>query len=309
MQVIRELDAFPKLSCPVVTSGTFDGVHCGHQKILNRLLETSKQLNGQSVVLTYWPHPRLILHPDTHDLKLLSTIEERTELLADFGVDYLLILPFTKAFSNLTSGEFIQQVLVKGIGTKKLVIGYDHRFGKNREGSFEHLSRNSGTYGFEVEEIPRHDVEEVAVSSTKIRNALLKGDIAVANQYLDRPYSFSGNVTRGKQLGRTIGFPTANISVDSPLKLIPANGVYAVKVQYKNQQLTGMLNIGMRPTVDGQHLTIEVHLFDFAGDLYGQQLKVELIARLRDEQKFPSLVALQAQLKQDEENARAILAS
>jgi riboflavin kinase / FMN adenylyltransferase len=309
MQVIRELADFPRLSCPIVTSGTFDGVHCGHQKILTRLLETAKQLKGQSVVLTYWPHPRLVLQPDAHDLKLLSTIEERTELLADFGVDYLLILPFTKAFSNLSSQEFIQQVLVEGIGTRKLVIGYDHRFGKNREGSFEHLSKNSGTYGFEVEEIPRHDVEEVAVSSTKIRNALLKGDIAVANQYLNRPYSFIGNVTRGKQLGRTIGFPTANLSVDSPLKLIPANGVYAVKVQHKLQQFNGMLNIGFQPTVNGQNLTIEVHLFDFSGDLYDQDLKVELITRLRDEQKFPSLEALQQQLKQDEKNARSLLTS
>ncbi|SIT76525.1 bifunctional riboflavin kinase/FAD synthetase [Pontibacter indicus] len=301
MEVIRDIADFPKLSFPVVTSGTFDGVHVGHQKILQRVKERARLSNGQSVVITYWPHPRLVLFPEDNDLRLLSTIEERIEQLRSFGIDYLLIIPFTKEFSRLSSRTFIEEVLVKAIHTKVLVIGYDHRFGKNREGSFEHLKARSAQYGFEVEEIPRQDVDDVGVSSTKIRKAIESGDIPTANRYLGHTYSLTSTVVEGNKLGRTIGYPTANLALPSPHKLIPAYGVYAVWVRHAGQRQPGMMNIGIRPTVDGTHLTLEAHLINFEGDLYGQTLTVEFVKMLRQEQKFAGLDALKAQLAKDKE--------
>jgi riboflavin kinase / FMN adenylyltransferase len=307
MIVIRELSQFPSLAHAVVTSGTFDGVHVGHQKILSRLIETARQSHGQSVVITYWPHPRMVLHPDDNSLRLLSTIEERVEALRLFGVDYLLILPFTREFAQLSSEEYIQQILINTIHTKKLVIGYDHRFGKNREGGFEYLQQNAGRYGFEVEEIPRQDVDAVGVSSSKIRTALEHGDVETATRYLGRPYSITGTVVQGKQLGRTIGFPTANVEVSEKTKLVPAQGVYAVKVKTSQGDYKGMLNIGTRPTVDGTHQTIEVHLFNFQADLYGQEISVSFVAYLRPEQKFSGVEALTLQLRQDRTLALQVL--
>lgn len=307
MTVIEDIALFPKLPCPVVTSGTFDGVHLGHQKILNRLPEMARQCNGQSVVITYWPHPRLVLNPDDTSLKLLSTIEERKALLAGFGVDYLLVIPFSKEFSKLSSSQFIQQILIKAIGTKKLVIGYDHRFGKNREGGFEHLLENAQSYGFTVEEIPRHDVDEIAVSSTKIRQALEQGRVTDATHYLGRYYTLTGEVIKGRQLGRTIGYPTANILPPGPHKLIPAMGVYAVFAEVNGQVHGGMLNIGTNPTVGGTALSVEVYLFDFNKDIYGRQLTLHFVERLRDEEKYASLEEMTQQLVLDEQNARAVL--
>lgn len=311
MQVFRDPAQFPFLGQAVVTSGTFDGVHVGHQKILHRLLEVARQSGGPAVVITYWPHPRMVLdppptHPEPLDLQLLSTLEERTERLKQFGVDYLLIVPFTREFAQLTSEEYIQQLLVRTVGTRKLVIGYDHRFGKNREGGFEYLSQHADRYGLEVEEIPREDVDAVGVSSTRIRRALLSGDIATANRHLGYPYSLTGTVTRGQQLGRTLGFPTANLRLAEPAKLVPARGVYAVLATTAAGAVEeGMLNIGVRPTVGGNLAqTIEVHLLDFSGDLYEQTLTLQLVARLRDEQKFGSLDELKAQLAQDADAAR-----
>lgn len=301
MEVIRDIADFPKLSFPVVTSGTFDGVHVGHQKILQRVKERARLSSGQSVVITYWPHPRLVLFPEDNDLRLLSTIEERIEQLRSFGIDYLLIIPFTKEFSRLSSRTFIEEVLVKAIHTKVLVIGYDHRFGKNREGSFEHLKARSAQYGFEVEEIPRQDVDDIGVSSTKIRKSIESGDIPTANRYLGHTYSLTSTVVEGNKLGRTIGYPTANLALPSPHKLIPAHGVYAVWVRHAGQRLPAMMNIGIRPTVDGTHLTLEVHLINFEGDLYGQTLTVEFVKMLRQEQKFTGLDALKAQLAKDKE--------
>lgn len=309
MEVIRDIADFPKLSFPVVTSGTFDGVHVGHQKILQRVKEKARQSNGQSVVITYWPHPRLVLFPEDNDLKLLSTIEERIAQLRSFGIEYLLIIPFTKKFSRLTSRAFITDVLVKALHTKVLVIGYDHRFGKNREGSFEHLKARSAQYGFEVEEIPRQDVDDIGVSSTKIRRAIESGDIPTANRYLGHTYSLTSTVEEGKKLGRTIGYPTANLAIPAPHKLIPANGVYAVWVKHNGQRLPGMMNIGTRPTVDGSHLTLEVHLLHFEGDLYGHTLTVEFVEQLRQEQKFEGLDALKAQLAKDKKATERVLAS
>lgn len=307
MQVYRGIEEFAQLPFAVVTSGTFDGVHVGHQKILARLREIARQPGGESVVLTYWPHPRLIISPGSHDLKLLSTIDEKVELLAQYGVDHLIIIPFTKEFSRLSSEQFIRQMLVEKIGTKKLVIGYDHRFGKNREGSFEHLQQNAAQYGFVVEEIPRQEVDDVGVSSTRIRHALLSGHVHTANDYLGRPYRLTGKVVPGDQLGRTIGFPTANIYVEEPYKLIPMDGIYAAQIRHRGQLLNGMLYIGVRPTLNGNFRTIEVNIFDFEADLYGEILTVELAELIREDEKFTDVPAMQQQLTKDRERAKEIL--
>ncbi|RIJ41471.1 bifunctional riboflavin kinase/FAD synthetase [Pontibacter oryzae] len=307
MEVIRDIADFPQLSYAVVTSGTFDGVHIGHQKILRRVMERARQSNGQSVVITYWPHPRLVLFPEDNDLKLLSTIDERIEQLRSFGIDYLLIIPFTKEFSRTSSRSFITDILVRAINTKLLVIGYDHRFGKNREGSFEHLKARSAQYGFEVEEIPRQDVDDIGVSSTKIRRALVSGDIETANRYLGRKYSLTSYVEEGDKLGRTIGFPTANLALPPSHKLIPGNGVYAVWATVNGERHPAMMNIGLRPTVDGKHLRLEAHLLNYRDDLYGKTMTIEFVEQIRKERKFSSLEALQAQLAQDKRESEQVL--
>ncbi|WP_205503234.1 bifunctional riboflavin kinase/FAD synthetase [Rufibacter psychrotolerans] len=307
MIVIQELSQFPALSHAVVTSGTFDGVHVGHQKILSKLTEAARQNNGQSVVITYWPHPRTVLNPNDDSLRLLSTIEERIEALRQYGVDYLLLLPFTKEFAQLSSEEYIQKILINTIRTKKLVIGYDHRFGKNREGGFDYLQANAQRYGFEVEEIPRQDVDAVGVSSSKIRTALERGDVDTAARYLGRPYSLTGTVVQGKQLGRTLGYPTANLEPREKLKLVPAQGIYAVRVQTPAGPYKGMLSIGTNPTVQGDRQTIEVNLFDFDADLYGQEITLLFIAYLRPEEKFSGLEELTQQLHQDKLAALQVL--
>ncbi|WP_461097250.1 bifunctional riboflavin kinase/FAD synthetase [Spirosoma luteolum] len=307
MLIHRGLDDLQPIPNAVVTSGTFDGVHRGHQTILARLTEIAQATGGQSVLITYWPHPRMVLSSDSLDLKLLTTLDEKIELLEQAGVDHLVVIPFTRAFSELSSAQYIRQVLIDRIGTRKLVIGYDHRFGRDREGGFDYIQSHQSEYGFEVEEIPRQDIEAVGVSSSKIRTALEEGNIAVANRFLGRPYSLSGTVVKGRQLGRTIGFPTANLQVDDPVKLIPANGVYAVDVVYADQRFSGMLNIGFRPTVAGTHQTIETYIFDFDRDIYGEHITLKFRAFLRPEQKFDGLSALVGQLKQDEAAARKLL--
>ncbi len=291
----------------VVTSGTFDGVHIGHQKILARLEELARQTGGETVVVTYWPHPRFVLHPEDETMKLLSTFEEKATLLESLGVDHLVKIPFTKAFSQLSSDAFIRKILVEKINTRYLIIGYDHRFGKNREGSFEYLKEHAGAYGFAVEEIPRQDVDHIGVSSTKIRNALAAGDVHTANEYLGRPYQFRGLVTDGKKLGRSIGFPTANLQMTEPYKLIPADGVYAVRVKMQDQAYEGMMNIGFRPTVDGSARKVEVHLFDFNQSVYGEIMDVSVIANIRKEIKFENIEALKTQLARDKQTALRIL--
>jgi len=307
MKVYQDLEQFSRLPYAVVTSGTFDGVHLGHQKILARLEEVRRTSGGESVLLTFWPHPRQVVGKDGNPPRLLTTIEEKTALLAHYGVEHLIIIPFTREFSQLSSDAFVRQVLVEKIGTKKLVIGYDHRFGRNREGSFGYLVQHAASYGFQVEEIPPQDVEHVTVSSTRVRNALLEGNVRVANEYLGRPYTLRGTVVRGNQLGRTIGYPTANLRVDDELKLIPADGVYAVRVGRQDQSFGGMLNIGVRPTVNGTARTVEVHLFDFDADIYDEELTLHFAEKLRAERKFAGLEALKAQLRQDEADARRLL--
>ncbi len=300
MKIYEGLSGFPTLSNPVVTSGTFDGVHLGHQKILRRIREIARSMNGETVLITFWPHPRLVLYPDEHKLRLLTTFEEKTKLLRQFGIDHLITIPFTHGFSQLTSREFIDKILVDTIGTRKLVIGYDHRFGKNREGSFEYLKTHHHEFGFGLEEISRQDVDEIGVSSTKIRQALETGNIAVANSCLGRPYELNGIVIKGQQIGRSIGFPTANVHIPNDYKLIPKDGVYAVEAMVGGSLYKAMLNIGNRPTVDGTKKTVEAHLFDFQGDLYDKQITVYLKSFLRDEQKFENLEALKSQLKLDQ---------
>jgi riboflavin kinase/FMN adenylyltransferase len=307
MKIYQGLTDFHPPKNPVVTSGTFDGLHLGHQKILNRLQELAKSKGGETVLLTYWPHPRLVLQPNSNSLRLLSTFSEKINLLREMGIDHLIILPFTEEFSQMSSEEFIGKILVDKIQTKTLVIGYDHRFGKNREGSFEYLQAHSNLFGFDVEEISRQDVDELGVSSTKIRNALTQGDIKTATKYLGRPYEISGLIVLGQQIGRSIGFPTANIKVEDQYKLLPRDGAYAVHVQVKGIRYKAMLNIGDRPTVEGDMKTIEAHLIDFQGDLYGLELTIYFEAFLREEKKFDSLEALKNQLMLDREQAIFIL--
>lgn len=307
MKVYYNLADFKALKNAVVTSGTFDGVHLGHQKILQILRETAKKTGGESVVLTFWPHPRVVVSKDSQDLKLLSTIDEKIELLESQGVDHLLVIPFTREFSELSSEEYVKDILLKKIGTKKLVIGYDHRFGRNREGGFDYLKANSELFGIEIEEIPRQEIEKLTISSTKIRQSLLSGEVSSANELLGRKYSFTGIVVKGRQLGRTIGFPTANVQVSQFYKLIPANGVYAVRTFFRNQRHNGMMNIGTRPTVDGIGRTQEVNIFDFDDDIYGETVTVEIVDYIRPEQKFNGLDELKAQILADKAKSKAIL--
>lgn len=309
MNVYHGIKDFTKLQNAVVTSGTFDGVHLGHQKILNRLQEVALETGGESVVITFYPHPRSVISPDNKTINLLSTLDEKIELLEKSGIKHLVIIPFTREFSELSSEEFIQKILIETIGTKTLVIGFDHRFGKNREGGFEYLKENKARYGFEIEEISRHDLENVGISSSKIRKALIDGDVPTADHFLGRNYSISGIIVKGKQLGRTIGFPTANIQVREIAKLVPADGVYAVKVYYREEEFGGMLNIGNRPTVDGTFKTIEVNIFNFDREIYGENLKVEFLLKIRNEQKFNGLNELKAQIALDKETCLGIIGS
>lgn len=307
MMVIEDLNNFKPPYNPVVTSGTFDGVHLGHQKILKRVVNLAKDINGTSVVLTFWPHPRFVLHKDASSLKLLNSFEEKCDILSELPIDYVVKIPFTKSFSQLTSLEFIDKILVKSLQTKVLVIGYDHRFGKNREGSFDYLLNNSHHFGFNIEEIPRLDVDHIGVSSTKIREFLIGGDVDHAKDYLGRFYSLRGQIIKGSQRGREIGFPTANIKIHERFKLVPKDGTYAVLINLDGGQHKGMLNIGFRPTVDGSERTIEVHIFDFRQNIYEKNIEVVFVKRLREERKFADLKSLKNQLSLDRENAVAEL--
>ena len=307
MKIYYSLEDFTKLNYAVVTSGTFDGVHIGHQKIINKLKEIAAKNNGETVVITFWPHPRLILKPEDESLRLLNTFEEKAELLKKQGIQHLLRIPFTKEFSQITSQAFIKSILVDTIGTKKLVIGYDHRFGNNREGSFEQLQVNGPAYGFDVQEIERQDIDHVAVSSTKIRKALESGDIETANHFLGRAYSLTGEVVKGDKLGRVLGYPTANIDIDSRHKLIPSDGIYAVMVTHESATYKGMLYIGNRPTINGTKRVIEVNLFDFNKEIYGESLTVYFQDLIRLDEKFHDLEALKSRLHQDKIEALSIL--
>ena len=303
MEIIHSLSNYNYSENTIVTIGTFDGVHIGHQKIIEQVVTTAKKLNKKSVLLTFFPHPRMVLQQNA-SIELINTIDERAELLSKTGLDYLIIHPFSIAFSRLTALDFVRKILVNQLNTSKLIIGYDHHFGKNREGNLEQLTEYSHLYNFEVEEIPAQDINDVSVSSTKIRKALSAKNIKTANKYLGYNFMLNGTVVNGKQLGGKIGFPTANINVKEDYKLIPKTGVYVVKSKIKNALVFGMMNIGFRPTLEGKHQTIEVHFFDFNDDLYNQTLTIEVLYFLRDEEKFESVEKLISQLKEDKKIAQ-----
>ncbi|WP_461788498.1 bifunctional riboflavin kinase/FAD synthetase [Pedobacter sp.] len=318
MKIYNQLSEFKKLENAVVTIGTFDGIHFGHQKIIKRLCELAKSTGGESVLLTFFPHPRMIIDPENQELKMINTVDEKAQILASLGVDHLIITPFTRDFSNLSADEYIKKILVDTIGTKKIIIGYDHRFGKDRLGNIQTLVENTDKYGYSVEEIPEQDINDVAVSSTKIRKALLDGDVALANDYLGYAFSIYGPVIKGDKIGRTIGFPTANIFVPETYKLIPSDGIYAVTVELETEAKSddtdfngkpstfkGMAYIGQRPTINGMTRNIEVNIFDFNREIYGQNIKMNFLAFLRHDVKFTGLEALTKQLQQDKANTLA----
>ena len=297
----------------VLTIGTFDGVHVGHRAVLDLLKTRAAELNGESVLLTFQPHPRTVLHPEHHHLQLLNTIEERKALLEQAGLDHLIIHPFTEELSRMTPLEYVRELFSEGIGPSVVIVGYDHRFGRNREGSFESLTNLGTVFGFEVEELPAHTVKDTRVSSTKIREAIAAGDVARARQWLGHPYPFSGRVVRGEQLGRKLGFPTANLESEEPLKRLPGRGVYAVwaRIAGTGNWQPAMVNMGTRPTVqdDGITETMEVHLLEGGRQCYDETMELQFMARIRDEMMFEGLKALQDQLQQDAQKARSILAT
>lgn len=307
MRIFKGIDELGAFKNSVVTIGTFDGAHKGHQKILSRLNDRAKETQGESILFTFYPHPRMIVFPENHNLKLLQTIDEKIESLASFGLDNLIIYPFTKEFSRLTAFEFVRDILVEKLKVKTLVIGYDHQFGRNREGDLEFLKETAKIFDFDVEEISAEEVQEVNVSSTKIRQSLNNGNIERANEFLGRPFLCTGRVVEGKRLGRELGFPTLNIEVNNEHKILPKDGVYAVNVQIKDEHLEGMMNIGQNPTVQKnteQEKKLEVHIFDFDKEVYGAEVKVFFQKFIRDEKTFSNLEELKSQLIQDEKNVR-----
>lgn len=291
--------AFSSSHHTVVTIGTFDGVHVGHQKIIERLVNTAKAGNLESAILTFFPHPRMVLQKDA-GIKLINTIQERKEILDKSGIDHLIIHPFTQQFSRLSAREFVRDILVQKLKAKKVIIGYDHRFGRNRTADIDDLREFGREYEFEVEEISKQDVEDVAVSSTKIRKALMEGQVEKANRYLSYPFALAGEVVKGRGLGKGFSYPTANINVKEDYKLIPQNGVYVVKSLIDGEEVFGMMSIGTNPTVGGTEKTIETHFFKLDKDLYGKFLSVELLTRIRDEKKFESVEGLKVAMRQDE---------
>lgn len=308
MKIYKDIKEFQPLHKAVVTIGAFDGVHIGHRKILSRLTELSKLVNGESVLITFWPHPRFVLKKDSEPIGLLNTLEEKIHLLDSYKIDHLLILNFNDELARLSAESFVKKILIEGIGTRFIVLGYDHRFGNNREGGIDYLNAHKETFGIECIEIPPQEIESLTISSTLIRAALKDGTIELANQNLGYAYLLRGFVIEGNKLGRTIGFPTANIFIEEQDKLIPKNGVYVVYAYIDGERYKGMLNIGVRPTVNNdKRRTIEVHIFDFEQDIYGKTLRIELIAHLREEVKFNGLDALIDQLKLDEIQSRSIL--
>lgn len=310
MKVYYNIQTFVGVKNPITTIGTFDGVHLGHQKIIRRLMEIKKEQGGETAIFTFDPHPRAILFPEKEDLKLITTTSEKISLLEKAGIDHLIVFPFTHDFSQISADTYIRDVLIRQLKIKTLVIGYDHRFGSNREGNIETLVKYGKELNFEVEEIPAQDIDNIIISSTKIRKALEEGDVKTANSGLGYTYFFEGLVVKGKQLGRTIGYPTANIGIKDPLKLIPKIGVYAVVVYVEGITYKGMLSIGMNPTTDSDGIVkLEVNIFDFDKDIYGNSIKVGLIERLRDEEKFSTLEELKLQLALDKKNSLEIFST
>tara|TARA_Y100000385_G_scaffold253980_1_gene278494 strand:+ start:324 stop:1250 length:927 start_codon:yes stop_codon:yes gene_type:complete len=303
MRVFKNLEELPKFKNTVITIGTFDGVHKGHQKILKRITDIAQSRNGESILITFNPHPRFVLQPGNKDLKLLNTLDEKIRLLENFGLDNLVVAPFSKDFSQMPALAYIKDFLVENFHPNTIVIGYDHHFGINRSGDINLLKEYQKVFQFQVEQISKETIEDIAISSTKIRKALLAGDIETGGHLLGYPYQLSGYVIKGEQIGRTLGFPTANIQLTVNYKLIPKTGVFAVMIHVQGKNYKGMLNIGFRPTVEGNSKTIEVNIFDFNKDIYGEEISITLVKRLRDEKKFKSLEALKKQITSDKKEA------
>jgi riboflavin kinase/FMN adenylyltransferase len=302
LKVFTSISEFNSTQKTIVTIGTFDGVHIGHQKIIEKLIQGTENSDYESLILTFFPHPRMVLH-EASSIKLLNTINEKSGFLKKMGLDNLVIHPFDKEFSNLSAEEFVETILVDSFNIQKIIIGYDHRFGKNRAANIDDLIAFGDKYGFEVEQISAQEVDSVSVSSTKIRDAIANGTMAVANEFLGYNYLLSGKIIKGKQLGRTIGFPTANIKIEENYKLIPKNGVYIVKSIIQEKTVFGIMNIGLNPTVNGEDLSIEVHFLDFDIAIYNTEITVLVINRIRDEQKFSSIDLLKAQIQKDKNYA------
>lgn len=299
MKEHKGANAFKSSHHTVVTIGTFDGVHIGHQKIIEKLVNSAKAKNLESAILTFFPHPRMVLQKDA-DIKLINTIGERKEILEKSGIDHLIIHPFTQQFSRLSAREFVRDILVQKLKAKKVIIGYDHRFGRNRTADIHDLRKFGEEYSFEVEEISKQDIEDVAVSSTKIRKALLEGRVEKANLFLSYPFALAGTVVKGRGLGKEFYYPTANLQIEEEYKLIPKNGVYVVRSVIDERVVYGMMSIGTNPTVGGTEKTVETYFFNLEKDLYGKYLSIELLTRIRDEKKFDSIERLKLAMKQDE---------
>ena len=307
MREITDITTFTTQQPTVLTIGTFDGVHLGHQKIIERVVTTARQEGLLATIFTFFPHPRMVVQHDK-SLKLIHTLEEKKQLLQQLGVDLLVVQPFNEAFAQLTAEEFVSTILVQHLNVKKVIIGYDHRFGRNRTANINDMRLFGEKYGFAVEEISVQEVDEVSVSSTKIREALNKGDVITAEHYLGTPYSLTGTVVHGLKLGRTLGYPTANIQVTEDYKLIPKDGVYVVYSYIGAQKVYGMMSIGKNPTIEGKGASIEVYFFDFNGDLYDRELTIYFVKYLREERKFSSVALLKKQLQDDETTARKAIA-
>lgn len=308
MNVFKGFEQVNNISRPILTIGTFDGVHLGHQKIIQQLNEIAENVNGESVLFTFYPHPRMVLFPDNNGLKLIQTQAEKLQKLQRTGLKNVVVYPFSKDFSRVSAVNFIRDFLVNELNVHTVIIGYDHQFGKNREGSLSLLQELAPVYDFNVIEIKAQDIDDVNVSSTKIRTALTSGDIVTANKYLGEPFELTGKVVHGQKIGRSLGYPTANLDLESDVKIIPKDGVYFVKVFLEQRKpFIGILNIGMRPTIyDNEHQTIEVHILDFKEEIYGKHLTLVLLERLRNEIKFDSKDQLQEQIIKDEKQARNI---
>jgi len=300
LKIFNNLSFYESEKPVILTIGTFDGLHIGHQKIIKRLTKTAKKQNLQSIVLTFFPHPRMVLQKNP-DIKLLNTINEKIELFTKSNLDALIIHPFDKTFSELSAEEFVKNILIGKLNIKKIVIGYDHRFGKNRTAGMDELLTFGRKYHFEVEQIPAQEIDQISVSSTKIRKALADGDIVLANSFLGYNYFFDANVIHGRKIGKILGFPTANLEISEDYKLIPKMGIYIVKILLNNQYFKGMMSIGTNPTVNGTKQTIEVNILDFYQDIYNNKIRIYFLKKIRDEQKFISIEELKMQMQKDKE--------
>lgn len=306
MKIYHSIQEFKPTAQTIVTLGTFDGVHIGHKKIIDRLISNAAVNGGETAILTFFPHPRMILQ-DGSDIKLLNTIDEKSCLLEKCGIDHLIIHPFDQEFSRLTAAEFVEEILVNQFHLKTIIIGHDHRFGRNRTANIDDLIEFGKQFSFNVEQISAQEIDQVSVSSTKIRNALNEGNCQLANEYLGYPYQLSGIIEKGKSIGRTIDFPTANLEIKEPYKLIPKNGVYVVSALLNYETVFGMMNIGFNPTVNGEKKSIEIHFFNWITDLYNQEIQVNIHERIRDEQKFNSIDELKVQLEEDKITSQHVI--